>query len=106
MNEYPSTSRDMREPMHHLVSRDVIQHETDGFGRINTIWNRSEFALWQADVLRVAAMNRQGGDDLIDLGLLHPFSRLLHDTNDAPARREWEGCLLRVNALPHQQVGE
>src|SRR5215469_4979805 len=46
MNEHLLTCRDMRDPMHHLIGRDVVQHEAYGCGWINAIWNQSEFGLW------------------------------------------------------------
>ena len=90
--------------MHHLIGRDVVQHEADGFGGIKAIWDGSQFTWWQADMLGVAAVNWQSRDRLTGHGLRHLRSSLFDNTDDVPPRRKWKECFLRMNALPHQQV--
>ena len=92
--------------MHHLIGRDVIQHEAHGFGGIKAIWNGSEFTLRQADMLGVAPVNWQSRNHPTGHCLRHFVSGLFDNTYDVPPRRKWKKRFLRMNALPHQQVCE
>ena len=92
--------------MHHLVCRDVVQHEADGLGRIKAIRNRREFTLRQADVLGVGTMNWQSRNHLTDHRLRRFLSDLFHHTHQVPSRRIWQECFFRMDTLPHQQVRE
>ena len=64
MNQGALARSDLSGTMQHLVRRDVVQHETDSLGGVQSGWHRNQFTLRQADELRVSTVDRQRGNRL------------------------------------------
>src|SRR5579872_3393135 len=84
--------------MHHLVSRDVIQDETDSLGRIQSRWHRHQLAFRQTDDLCICTVDRQPGDNLPWLDFRDGRPEAVHLTNKVPPGREWHRRRFGMNA--------
>ncbi len=106
MNQYPLPSGHVNRTMHHLVGRDVVQHQADSFSWIHPGRHRNQFAYRHANELCVRAMYRERGYDLAGLESGYTLAKLIHDTNQVPPRSEGHGRRFGMNPLASHDVGQ
>lgn len=92
----------MPKAMHHLIGRDVVQHEANCLDRINASRNRSEFIFREADELGVATMNGQCRNQFTEHRMGRTLSSFIYDPHNVPSWREWQGRFFWMDSLPHQ----
>jgi hypothetical protein len=92
--------------MQHLVSRDVVQHETDSLGGVQPGWHRNQFTLREADELRVSTVDRQRGNYLAWFDSSDTVAEPIHHANQIPPRREGHWGRFGMNALARHYVGQ
>src|SRR5262245_851719 len=92
--------------MQHLIRRDVIQNDADGLGGVQTEWHRDQFALRQADELRVRAVYGHRGNDLARFESGDTVAEPLYLANKVPPRRIGKRGCFGMNALARHYVGQ
>src|SRR5215469_14267179 len=90
--------------MQHLVSRDVVQYNRDGFRRVQTFGYWNELALRQANMFCVTAADRHCCNRLAEFETGDAFADLIHDADQVPTRRIGHTRCFRMNALARQYV--
>src|SRR6266508_3229706 len=106
VNQRALARSDVSRTMHHLVRRDVVQHEADSLGGVQPGWHRNQLTLRQADELRVSTADRQRGNYLAWFDSRDTVAEPIHHANQIPPWREGQPGRLGMNALAHQQVGQ
>src|SRR5215813_299069 len=92
--------------MQHLIRRNVIQNDTDGLGGVQTGWHWNQFALRQADELRIRAVYGHRGNDLAQFESGDTVAEPLYLANQVPARRIGHRGRFGMNALARHYVGQ
>src|SRR5262245_25409369 len=92
--------------MQHLIRRDVVQNDADGLGSVQTGWRWNQFALRQADELRVRAVYGHRGNDLARFESGDTVAEPLYLANQVPPRRIGHRGRFGVNALARHYVGQ
>lgn len=90
--------------MHHLVRRDVVQYEADGFGGVQAGGHRDHFTLRQADELCVRTFDGHSGDNLSWFESRDAGAELVHHADQVPSGREGHWGCFGVHALPRHNV--
>src|SRR5262245_29052710 len=94
----------LRRMMQHLVCRDVVQDDRDGFCGVQTCGHWNELALRQADILCVTAADRHGRNRLAKFETGDAFADLIHTADHVPTGRIGHLRCFRMDALARQYV--
>ena len=104
MNQRALSRLYFRRSMQHLVCGDVVQDERDSFGRIQTCRHWNELAMWQTNILCIAAADRHGSNSLAQFETGDAFSDLIHSADQVPTGRIGYTRCFRMDSLARQYV--